>query len=86
MFSFSIIPYLHPYAHNLILSDHCGCEMHKSFYPFQPQIVHQDVALVVSVISVVYENVLERMICKDHHPHLQRHEAVVRIKKKGGGG
>ena len=40
-------------------------------HPFQPQIVHQNVTLVMTEIPVEYENILQRTVCKNHHPHLQ---------------
>lgn len=34
-------------------------------------------ALVVIVITIVYENILQWMICKNHHPHLKQDNIIV---------
>lgn len=39
-------------------------------YPFQTQVVHQNVALVMVIIPLMYKNVIQEVVCKDHHPHL----------------
>lgn len=48
-------------------------------YPFQPQVIHQDVALVVAVIPILYKNILQRVICEDHHTYLKRDKFSVKF-------
>lgn len=45
-------------------------------HPLQPQIVHQNVALVMAVLTIVHKNIIQRMICNNHHPHLKRDTVI----------